>query len=297
MRSYKHQLSKRRNTLPHSPPTWPFHRSVGSDLASHALEQGLLYHQHYMLLNLAPTIGSSKSAKGKGEARVWVRTISPTVSGRRLSSQWTCCSNAQYVVACFFAPFLLPYAGYRIPILRSDECTCHCHNPPEPKKKAAAKGHQEPVIHVPPLLPKPQLKFKRTIGHANGVVWSPTLRRKFNMRGCWAIPLTREHRRGVNSRLVRALNRSQSCLSILTRQLDQRTITVTESTISHISLISFNPKHRSLLTTRERPLVSTRAQLDALIDKLRKSTEQANRDRPGVPSLPHVQWLCVSHVA
>ena len=55
-------------------------------------------------------------------------------------------------------------------------------NPPEPKKKVAPNGRQEPVIQHAPHLPKPQLKFKRKVDNTNGVVWSPTLRHKFNAR-------------------------------------------------------------------------------------------------------------------
>ena len=44
------------------------------------------------------------------------------------------------------------------------------------------KGRQEPVIQHIPHLPKPQLKFKRKVDNTNGVVWSPTLRHKFNAR-------------------------------------------------------------------------------------------------------------------
>ncbi|KAH8979081.1 ribonuclease H-like domain-containing protein [Lactarius akahatsu] len=99
-----------------------------------------------MLLNLAPTVGGSRSTKGKGEACVWNEVN-------------------------FLGHFGSLIVG---PMDRLFECADISLN--------QFSGRQEPVIKHAPDLPKPQLEFKRKFDNTNGNLWSPTLCHKFNTR-------------------------------------------------------------------------------------------------------------------
>ena len=111
------------------PTDLAFHRSVDSDLASdlEACSNKVVSITN-MLLNLASTVGSSKSAKGKGKARVRDeddlidRFGSLIVEPMDQLFERAVCSILHPCV------FLLPYAGYRTgPIFRSNESPRHRH--------------------------------------------------------------------------------------------------------------------------------------------------------------------------
>ena len=178
-----------------------------------------------------------------------------TVSGRSSSSRWISCLNARYVVSCILASF-----SYLTQDIALDQFSGRTKapaiaiNPPQPKKKAASKGRQGPVLQHVPHLPKPQLKFKRKVDNTNGVVWSSTLRHKFNAR----VPLgysfdpanTREE---LNQDLCVFL--TVSFLPMLTIQVDLRIHTATKSTILPTLTTCFNPNLRSL-SNHSRKLLS-----------------------------------------
>ena len=184
MRSYKRRLSKRPNTPPHSPPTWP---SIALSTptwpaTSRLLEQGHLITN--MLLNLASTVGSSKSAKGKGKARIHDEDDFIDRFGSLIVEPMD--QLFERAVRSILRPrAFLSYLAQDIALDQFSGRTkapAIAINPPEPKKKVVAKGRQEPVLQHVAHLPKPQLKFKRKVDNTNGVVWSPTLRHKFNAR-------------------------------------------------------------------------------------------------------------------
>ena len=111
------------------PTDLAFHRSVDSDLASdlEACSNKVVSITN-MLLNLASTVGSSKSANGKGKARVRDeddlidRFGSLIVEPMDQLFERAVCSILHPCV------FLLPYAGYRTgPIFRSNESPRHRH--------------------------------------------------------------------------------------------------------------------------------------------------------------------------
>ncbi len=125
-------------------------------------------------------------------------------------------------------------------------------NPPEPKKKVAPKGRQEPVIQHAPHLPKPQHKFKRRVDNTNDVVWSPTLRHKFNARVPLGYIFDPESRGGSDKEMCVWLTLDD--LSVLMRQVDLRTPTSTKSTTYLIRLTCFNRKLQSPLSHLRKPL-------------------------------------------
>ena len=194
-----------------------------------------------------------------------------------MSSRWTSCLNARYVVSNVLASF-----SYLTQDIALDQFSGRTKAPaiainsPQPKKKAASKGRQEPVLQHVPHLPKPQLKFKRKVDNTNGVVWSSTLRHKFNAR----VPLgysfdpasTREE---LNQDLCVLL--TVSSLSILTisrpphpYRYEINNLTYPDHMFQSQPPITFKPFEEAPLT-----LVSTSAQLVSLIDKLRVCKEIA----------------------
>ncbi|KAF8259405.1 ribonuclease H-like domain-containing protein [Lactarius quietus] len=123
-------------------------------------------------------------------------------------------------------------------------------NPPEPKRRRRQK-------HVPHL-PKPQLKFKRKADNTNGVVWSPTLRHKFNARVPLGYSLAPERSQMKSSRPPHPYRYEITNLSYPARMFHSQ------------PPIPSKPFEETPLA-----LVSTRSQLVALIDKLRESREIA----------------------
>ncbi|KAH9035897.1 ribonuclease H-like domain-containing protein [Lactarius pseudohatsudake] len=145
-----------------------------------------------MLLNLASTAGGSKSTIGKGEARVWNEVN-----------------------------FLEHFGSLIVePMDQLFECAS--------KERTAPKGRQEPVVQHAPDLPKLQLKFKRKVDNTNGILWSPTLRHKFNTR----VPL------GYTVDPASIGEGPGKELCVFVNHL--RTPTATKSTIFPILLVCFN---------------------------------------------------------
>ena len=111
------------------PTDLAFHRSVDSDLASdlEACSNKVVSITN-MLLNLASTVGSSKSAKGKGKARVRDEDDLIDRFGSLIVEPMD--QLFERAVCSILHPrvFLLPYAGYRTgPIFRSNESPRHRH--------------------------------------------------------------------------------------------------------------------------------------------------------------------------
>ncbi|KAI9440380.1 ribonuclease H-like domain-containing protein [Lactarius indigo] len=118
----------------------------------------------------------------------------------------------------------------------------------------------EPVIQHAPHLPKPQLKFKRKVDNANGIIWSSTLRHKFNARVPLGYTFDPE---SIGENLNEALPPHPYRYEIT--NLSYPVLMFQSQTP-----IPFKPFEETPLTW-----VSTRAQLTALIDKLRDSREIA----------------------
>ncbi|KAF8272378.1 ribonuclease H-like domain-containing protein [Lactarius quietus] len=223
------------------PADLSFHRSVDSDLASdlEACSNKVISITN-MLLNVAT---SSKSAKGKGKARVRDEDDFLDRFGSLIVEPMDQLFER--------ADIALDQVNGRT------KAPAIAINPPEPKRKTGPKGRQEPVIQHVPHLPKPQLKFKRKVNNTNGVVWSPTLRHKFNA----SVPLGYSFSTGDEPNEVVPLHPYRyeiNNLSYPTHMFQSQ------------PPIPLKPFEETPLT-----LVSTREQLVALIDKLRESREIA----------------------
>jgi exosome complex exonuclease RRP6 len=159
-----------------------FHRSVDPDLAKdlEACSSKVVSITN-MLIGLSSTIGSSKSAKGKGKARLQDKDDFMDRFEALIVEPMD--QLLERAVRGAFHPcaLLSPYTGHRAGrILCRTKAPAIAIRPPEPKKKAAASRRQAPVLHHVSHLPKPQLKFKRRPDNTNGIPWCPSLRHKFN---------------------------------------------------------------------------------------------------------------------
>ena len=165
------------------PADLAFHRSVDSDLAG-ALEtcSDKVVTITNTLLGLASTIGSSKSSKGKGKARVqdeddFLDRFTTLIVGPMDQL-------LERAVRIVSSPLVL--LSYLIQDIALDRFSGRTKEPaiainlPEPKKKTTSSSRQAPVIQHVPHLPKPQLKFKRKPDNTSSVPWFPPLRHKFN---------------------------------------------------------------------------------------------------------------------
>jgi hypothetical protein len=130
------------------PTDLAFHRSVDSDLAKE-LEScsKRVVSMTNVLLDLASTIGNSKSAKGNGKARLQdeddfldrFEALIVEPMDQLLERAVRNTSQLSFLLS--------PCAGYRSgPILWQDESACYCHQTPRTKKegnfvKAPGAGH------------------------------------------------------------------------------------------------------------------------------------------------------------
>jgi exosome complex exonuclease RRP6 len=119
------------------PADLAFHRSVDSDLAKdlEACSNKVVSITN-ALLGLASTIGSSKSAKGKGKACLQDEDDFLDRFGALIVEPMD--QLLERAVRSVLQPFILlsPYPGYRAgPILWQDQGASHCHQPPRAEKK------------------------------------------------------------------------------------------------------------------------------------------------------------------
>ena len=136
------------------PSDLAFHRSVDSDLAND-LEacSSKVVSMTNMLIGLSSTIGSSKSAKGKGRARL--QDEDDFIDRFEALIVEPMDQLLERAVRSAFHPFALlsPYPGYRAgPILWQDESACYRHQPPRTKKEGSclqstSSGHP---AYIPP---------------------------------------------------------------------------------------------------------------------------------------------------
>jgi PMC2NT (NUC016) domain len=125
-----------------------FHRSVDSDLAKD-LEScsKKVVSMSNVLLDLMSTIGNSKSAKGKGKARLQDEDDFLDRFGALIVEPMD--QLLERAVRSVSQPFVLrlPYPGYRSgSLLRQDKSACDCHQARRAKKevdfvKAPGTGH------------------------------------------------------------------------------------------------------------------------------------------------------------
>jgi exosome complex exonuclease RRP6 len=165
------------------PADLAFHRSVDSDLANN-LETCTekVVSMTNALLDLASTIGNSKSTKGKGKARL--QDEDDLLDRFEALVVEPMDQLLERAVCSVLLPFL-PRSHLAQDISLDQfsgrtKAPAIAINPVEPKKKATPSKRQAPVLQHVSHLPKPQLKFKRKADHTNGVPWYPALRHKFN---------------------------------------------------------------------------------------------------------------------
>ncbi|KAH9065385.1 ribonuclease H-like domain-containing protein [Lactarius vividus] len=229
------------------PTDLAFHRSVDSDLARdlEACSNKVISITN-TLLNLASTVGSSRSAKGKGKARVRDEDDFLDRFGSLIVEPMDQLFERTDIA-------LDQFSG-------RSKAPAIAINPPEPKKKVAPKGRQEPVIQHASHLQKPQLKFKRKVDNTNGIMWSPTLRHKFNAR----MPL------GFTFDPASIGDHPDEESLPHPYRYEINNISYPAHMFRSQTPIPFKPFEETPLTW-----VSTRAHLAALIDKLRESKEIA----------------------
>ncbi|KAI0265554.1 ribonuclease H-like domain-containing protein [Gloeopeniophorella convolvens] len=133
-------------------------------------------------------------------------------------------------------------------------------NPPEPKKKPAPSGRQEPVIQHAAHLPKPQLKFKRKVDNANGLVWQPSLRHKFNAQ----VPL------GYTFQPESTVDDPERTLSPHPYRYEIQHLSYPTRMFQSQPPVPFRPFEETPFTW-----VTTREQLTEMINKLRRAQEIA----------------------
>ncbi|KAH9179270.1 hypothetical protein EDB89DRAFT_2111416 [Lactarius sanguifluus] len=228
------------------PTDLAFHRSVDPDLARdlEACSNKVISITN-TLLNLASTVGGSKSAKGKGKARVRDEDDFLDRFGSLIIEPMDqLFERADIALDQFSGRSKAPAIAI---------------NPPEPKKKVAPKGRQEPVIQHAPHLQKPQLKFKRKVDNTNSV-WFPTLRHKFNAR----MPL------GFTFDPASIGDHPDEESPPHPYRYEINNISYPAHMFQSQTPIPFKPFEETPFT-----LVSTHAHLTALIDKLRESREIA----------------------
>ncbi|KAH9042099.1 ribonuclease H-like domain-containing protein [Lactarius pseudohatsudake] len=229
------------------PTDLAFHRSVDSDLARdlEACSNKVISITN-TLLNLASTLGSSKSVKGKGKARVRDEDdFLDRFESLIVEPMDQLFERADIALDQFSGRSKAPAIAI---------------NPPEPKKKVAPKGRQEPVIQHASHLQKPQLKFKRKVDNTNSVIWFPTLRHKFNAR----MPL------GFTFDPASIGDHPDEESPPHPYRYEINNISYPAHMFQSQAPIPFKPFEETPLTW-----VSTRAHLAALIDKLRESKEIA----------------------
>ncbi|KAH9080509.1 ribonuclease H-like domain-containing protein [Lactarius deliciosus] len=229
------------------PTDLAFHRSVDSDLARdlEACSNKVISITN-TLLNLVSTVGGSKSTKGKGKDRVRDEDDFLDRFGSLIVEPMDqLFERADIALDQFSGRSKAPAIAI---------------NPPEPRKKAAPKGRQEPVIQHALHLQKPQLKFKRKVDNTNSVVGSPTLRHKFNAR----MPL------GFTFDPASIGDHPDEELPPHPYRYEINNISYPAHMFQSQTPIPFKPFEETPLTW-----VSTRAHLAALIDKLRESREIA----------------------
>ena len=137
------------------PSDLAFHRSVDSDLAKdlEACSSKVLSITN-MLIDLSSTIGSSKSAKGKGKARL--QDEDDFIDRFQALIVEPMDQLLERAVRSAFRPFdlLSPYPGHRAgPILWQDESACYRHQPARTKKEGGSPqstGTSHPAC-IPPL--------------------------------------------------------------------------------------------------------------------------------------------------
>ncbi|KAI0298162.1 ribonuclease H-like domain-containing protein [Multifurca ochricompacta] len=224
-----------------------FHRSLDSDLAKD-LEacSSKVMNITNMLIDLASTLGGSKSAKGKGKARLQDEDDFLDRFGALIVEPMDLLLERADIA-------LDKFSGR----MKTPAITI---NPPEPKKKAVLYGRQEPVIQHAPHLPKPQLKFKRKPDNSNDVMWSATLRHKFNAR----VPL------GYTFEPASAGEDPGRVLPPHPYRFEINNLSYPAHMFQSQTPIPYKPLEETPFTW-----VSTQAQLSALIDKLRKAREIA----------------------
>ncbi|KAH8998549.1 ribonuclease H-like domain-containing protein [Lactarius akahatsu] len=228
------------------PTDLAFHRSVDSDLARdlEACSNKVISITN-TLLNLASTLGSSKSAKRKGKARVRDEDdFLDRFESLVVEPMDQLFERADIALDQFSGRSKAPAIAI---------------NPPEPKK-VTPKGRQEPVIQHASHLQKPQLKFKRKVDNTNSIVWSPTLRHKFNAR----MPL------GFTFDPATIGDHPDEELPPHPYRYEINNISYPAHMFQSQTPIPFKPFEETPFTW-----VSTRAHLAALIDKLRESREIA----------------------
>ncbi|KAF8495725.1 ribonuclease H-like domain-containing protein [Russula emetica] len=229
------------------PADLAFHRSVDSDLAKD-LEtcSKRVVSMTNALLDLASTIGNSKSAKEKGKGRLQDEDDFVDRFGALIVEPMDqLLERADIALDQFSGRTKAPAIAI---------------NPLEPKKKATSSRRQAPVIQHVSRLPKPQLKFKRKSDHTNGAPWFPTLRHKFNAQ----VPL------GYNLQSASDGDGSERELRPHPYRYEINNIQYPTHMFQSRTPIPYRPLEETPLTW-----VSTRAQLTELIDKLRKAREIA----------------------
>ena len=137
------------------PSDLAYHRSVDSDLAKD-LEacSSRVASITNIVLGLASTIGSSKSAKGKGKARLQDEDDFLDRFGALVVEPMD--QLLERAVRSVFQPFALlsPYLGYCArPILWQDESACYCRQRSTTKKEGGSlksSGTSHPACITPP---------------------------------------------------------------------------------------------------------------------------------------------------
>jgi hypothetical protein len=119
------------------PSDLAFHRSVDSDVAKDldACSSKVVSVTN-ILLDFASTIGGSKSAKGKGKARLQDEDDFCDRFGALIVEPMD--QLLERAVRSMFRPFALlsPYPGHRVgSIFRQDESACHCYQPSRTEKE------------------------------------------------------------------------------------------------------------------------------------------------------------------